>query len=476
MASMTLPLRAATAGLALAVPVAAAAVVALNRTRDADLELALARVVRSQVNDQVRERCESDPRWFLTGSLAGRPRGGDAAVVVDPDGLPPRPKVTEQQFELFAYDEDFIGSSPATPRFPVELRNRLRAAADEVGADYDTPAGTGKQMAVATGWIGGPCAYFLGRMAPPPDQASLRQSTAMAAFAIGLVVTLAAAAPLVLRIRRLARLARQAKDGGYTTLALDQRQDELNEVTFVYNDAANELRLRKSRIADLETALRRFVQSLDDEVAAPIGAIERAMASGGEAAQGALRQAHDLAERVGNLAAAARLRLSAGAGTPAPVDMNAIVATVVGRLREVARAAGVTIVADLPGEAVIASAERALVERAVANVVDNAVRYNQPGGRVAVTLAREADGKRFRLTVTDNGRGVTAEEFKGLTAIRRFRGDEHRNRRPGAPGLGLAVAREVADRAGFELALKRPGAGGFEVEFAGPVVPSGSQA
>jgi signal transduction histidine kinase len=70
--------------------------------------------------------------------------------------------------------------------------------------------------------------------------------------------------------------------------------------------------------------------------------------------------------------------------------------------------------------------------------------------------------------VRDNGRGVSEEQFRGLTAVRRFRGDEGRNRRPGAPGLGLAVAQEVVDRSNMQLDLKRPGAGGFEVEFSGP--------
>ena len=55
------------------------------------MELALSRVVTSQVNEQVRERCESDPRWFLTGPLEGRPKRGDP-VNPDPE-LQPRPKV-----------------------------------------------------------------------------------------------------------------------------------------------------------------------------------------------------------------------------------------------------------------------------------------------------------------------------------------------------------------------------------------------
>jgi signal transduction histidine kinase len=71
--------------------------------------------------------------------------------------------------------------------------------------------------------------------------------------------------------------------------------------------------------------------------------------------------------------------------------------------------------------------------------------------------------------VADTGQGVSDEEFRGLTAVRRFRGDEGRIRRPGAPGLGLAVAREVADRFKLQLDLKRPGQAGFEVEFSGAI-------
>jgi signal transduction histidine kinase len=86
---------------------------------------------------------------------------------------------------------------------------------------------------------------------------------------------------------------------------------------------------------------------------------------------------------------------------------------------------------------------------------------------VAVVLKRDGD-RAFRLLVTDTGRGIAADDFKALTAIRRFRGDEHRNRRPGAPGLGLAVAKEVADRFSLTFELRRPAAGGFEAEISGP--------
>ena len=220
---MMLRTRALVTGALIAAPVAALAVMTMDRSRARDLELALGRVVRSQVNAQVRERCESDPRWFLTGPLDGRPRPGDP-VDPNPDALPPRPKVNPQPFELFAYDEQFAGSSSAAPRFPLDMRQRLQARAPEVVAPYETEAGTGVQIAVPTGWIGGPCMYFLGRMEPQPDQSSARIWLFVTSFVVAFGVALAAAAPMVLRVRKLSGLAQEAKNDGFSTLALDGAQ------------------------------------------------------------------------------------------------------------------------------------------------------------------------------------------------------------------------------------------------------------
>ena len=87
------------------------------------------------------------------------------------------------------------------------------------------------------------------------------------------------------------------------------------------------------------------------------------------------------------------------------------------------------------------------------------------GGSVRVSTNVYDHGKRFRLIVTDGGPGVSDEEFAGLTANKRFRGDEARSRRPGSRGLGLALAREIADRFGLQLDIRRPMKGGLEVEF-----------
>lgn len=462
---MMLRLRAVVTALIVAVPVGLGAFWAVERLRARDLELALTRVVRSQVNDQVRERCESDPNWFLTGPLEGRPKRGDIPDT-HPDALPPRPKTTPQPFELFAYDEQFTGSSTAAPRFPNEFRRALQSGSREAVVEFDAPDGTGVQMAIATGWIASPCMYLLGRMAPPPDQVGLRVRALAIGFLAGCLAALAAAAPMVMRVRRLSRLAQASKADGYSTIALDKGKDELNAVTFVYNDAAEELRLRKARIDDLDAGLRRFVQATELEIIGPLQELEREIA-GSPSGGAVLRDAHDLASKVENLIAAARLRASGSPIADAPVPLNAVVDRVVARHRPVARAAGVSIDAPAAAPPVTIDGDEALIERAISNVVDNAIRYNTAGGRVVIALSPLASAERFRLVVSDTGRGVTEEELKTLTAIRRFRGDEGRIRRPGAPGLGLAVTREAADRSSLVFELRRRTEGGLEAEFRG---------
>jgi signal transduction histidine kinase len=470
---MMLRRRVVLASLAAALPAAVVLGYAADRLRMADLEVALERVVRSQLNDQVRERCESDPTWFLTGTLEGRPKGG-VFIETRPDDLPPRPKVVPQPFELFAYDEQFIGSSSASARFPAEFRQALRTGVPQVNAPHVTAQGTGVQLAVPTGWIGSTCSFFLGRMDPPPNQRRQRWLTYASLFGAAFLVGLLAAGETVTRVRRLARQVREAVDAGYVTIGPDRQQDELSSLTFVYNDAVKALQERKARIDDQDAALRRFVQSTEEDVSRPLAALETTL---GAAASGvgparlelhdALKQAHDLSSRVENLTAAAHLRLIGQDPPTTTLDLNAIVTAVIARHMPIADTAAVALHLSLPPTTITIAGDEKLVERAIANVVDNAIRYNRPGGEVRVTLAAAEDHTRFRLCVTDTGDGVSDETFRGLTAVRRFRGDEGRNRRPGAPGLGLAVAREVADRFKLRLDLKRPAAGGFEVELSG---------
>jgi len=93
--------------------------------------------------------------------------------------------------------------------------------------------------------------------------------------------------------------------------------------------------------------------------------------------------------------------------------------------------------------------DRTLIERILANLVDNAVRH----ARSSVVLAVRAEGGRAVLTVVDDGPGIPAGERERV--FERFaRLDDARDRDAGGTGLGLAIVRELLRRSGGSISLE----------------------
>ena len=78
------------------------------------------------------------------------------------------------------------------------------------------------------------------------------------------------------------------------------------------------------------------------------------------------------------------------------------------------------------------------------NLVDNAIKYTKPGGRV--TLSLQADDNQIRLSVADTGIGLGTEEQKKIFT-RFFRSAEAKSQGGGA-GLGLCIAQSIAEAHG----------------------------
>ncbi|MDB5648240.1 sensor histidine kinase, partial [Methylobacterium sp.] len=90
------------------------------------------------------------------------------------------------------------------------------------------------------------------------------------------------------------------------------------------------------------------------------------------------------------------------------------------------------------GEPLMLRGSRELIGQALANLVDNAVKYGGPGGEIRVTAARS--GESLRLSVSDSGPGIPSEA-RGRVLDRFVRLEEARSR-PGF-GLGLSLVNAV---------------------------------
>jgi signal transduction histidine kinase len=146
----------------------------------------------------------------------------------------------------------------------------------------------------------------------------------------------------------------------------------------------------------------------------------------------------------------------------ATVDLLAIVGAACNSLRPLAADRGVEL--HLTGEPVAVAGDADQLRQLIVILLDNALRYTPPGGRVDVGV--EAAGGRALLTVRDTGIGIEPEALPKVFD-RFYRADDARNRDSGGVGLGLSIARElVAAHGGSIGAQSEPGRGStFTVEL-----------
>ena len=106
--------------------------------------------------------------------------------------------------------------------------------------------------------------------------------------------------------------------------------------------------------------------------------------------------------------------------------------------------------------AVVSDPER--LRRILENLVDNAVKYTPPGGRVEVEVFAGPDGA-ARVTIADNGPGIPAEHLPRIFE-RFYRVDKARSRELGGTGLGLSIVRHLAESVGAAVTVEsEPGRG-----------------
>jgi signal transduction histidine kinase len=133
----------------------------------------------------------------------------------------------------------------------------------------------------------------------------------------------------------------------------------------------------------------------------------------------------------------------------APLDFTALVTDAAEDTELLAAPAGLKVTAELaPGVRV--AGDTVLLRRLLLNLIDNAVRYNRPGGEVQLALRRE--NSTVVLALANTGPGIPPER-RGELFQRFFRLAADRNRATGGSGLGLSLCREIATAHGGRIEL-----------------------
>jgi len=128
---------------------------------------------------------------------------------------------------------------------------------------------------------------------------------------------------------------------------------------------------------------------------------------------------------------------------PGPISVAEAINTALLTLEPEARIRGVKLVRGNVRDAVI-TGHAIRLEQALVNLLDNAVKFNQPGGEARIDASTTPDGH-VSITVSDTGSGMPSEDLPRIFE-RFYRVDRARSRAVGGTGLGLSIVKHIVER------------------------------
>lgn len=366
--------------------------------------------------------------------------------------------------------------SAAVLDLPVVLDRRNAAGFGTLRTDGEVTART----LASTVQIGAQPFTLLVARPTEEEQEVLGELRAALLLSAPVILLLAAVGGYLLAVRALApvdAMSREASRIGAgnleSRLPVREPGDELGRLATVLNDLLSRLQRafeqQRQFMADASHELRTPVAVIRGEAEVALSRQERSAAELREALEVTGDEAARLTRTVEDLFTLARADAGQLPLSPGDFYLDELLQECSRAVRSLAASAGVELICDTPEEAPV-RADEGLVRRMVLNLLDNAIKHSPAGGMVRISLRRESAD--YGIVIRDTGEGIPPEVQPHI--FERFvRADAARTRggrRDGA-GLGLAIARWIAEAHGGSLDLVKSGPCGTEFAASLPVSP-----
>jgi signal transduction histidine kinase len=286
-------------------------------------------------------------------------------------------------------------------------------------------------------------------------------SIALIGLAGGVLLTTSALRP----VRTLTATVREILRTGRTDARVpaEQPADALGELTVLVNAMLDRI---DAVVAGMRGALDNVAHDLRTPLTRLRATAEGALQSGdrqvlAEALADCLEEADRVSAMLNTLMDISEAETGTMALTLEPVDLSQVVQEAADLYEDMADARGQTI-AITAGDEITIRGDRNRLRQVVANLIDNAVKYTPPGGRIAIEARR--DGGDALLTVADTGPGIPPTDLPRIWD-RLYRGDRSRSER--GLGLGLSLVKAIVEAHGGRVhATSTPGQGArFELRL-----------
>jgi len=272
---------------------------------------------------------------------------------------------------------------------------------------------------------------------------------------------------LVRRITALAAATNRLASGRYDIRVPAESNDELGQLARDFNQLAQTLerneQLRRRWVADISHELRTPLAVLRGEVEAVQDGVRQLTPQTMDALHVEILHLGRLIDDLYELALA---DIGALAYRKTEIDLGALASQTTLSYREQFRAQGLALEFVGPEQPVILNADPERLRQLLANLLQNSLRYTDPGGMLEVRLT-EADGQ-ARLCFRDSAPGVPTASLERLFE-RLYRVEGSRSRSHGGAGLGLALCKSIVEAHNGVVAAAHSSLGGLEITVTLPL-------
>jgi two-component system phosphate regulon sensor histidine kinase PhoR len=254
-------------------------------------------------------------------------------------------------------------------------------------------------------------------------------------------------------------------------ITLKKIRDDLDVLLIQASRTSEAVEREILRLKQIESYRKEFIGDVSHELKTPIFAIQgflEALLSGAlddpninrVFIRKAMRNVSRLIQLTNDLLEISKLETGELKSNPVPFKIAAMVNEVIENLVYKAETINVTLEVETIDPDLTVWADKNQIRQVLTNIVDNAIKYNQPGGSVTVKArVYPKDHERIELMVKDTGLGIDQKHIPRLTE-RFYRVDKSRSRERGGTGLGLSIVKHIMESHGEQLHISSvPNAG-----------------
>ncbi len=241
------------------------------------------------------------------------------------------------------------------------------------------------------------------------------------------------------------------------------RRDEIDRLGMMHLEMTNRIRGQILALAQADRQRFEMVGSISHDLRTPLAALqgylETLLLKEGQLTaqeqrrylQVAARQSERLAKLVGELFDLAQLDSGESQVQLELISLSELVQDIVQQGQLAAQQKNIRLQALLPSALPFVSADIALIERVLDNLIENALRYTPEGGLVVVSLVLQGTSQSgmIEVRVADTGSGIRPEDLPHI--FDRFYREPGQPKRPGSAGLGLAIAKRILELHGSRI-------------------------